>query len=1493
MADEYVAKVGLTLDSSQLEQGLARGVRSFADIQAASMAAGVGMDKFAGYVQYAAKSLFTAFSAYKLIELTKASIDLASRYEELGVVMQVVGNGAGWSMSRMKGLTDELQKTGITMKESRQTVISFVQAQMDLSRASELARVAQNAAVTANLNSSETLNRIIFAIRAGRSEILRNIGLNVSFEESYRDLQKTLGHSLNEMEKQQARFNAVVKAGVPIQDAYTAAMETAAKQEQSSKRYLEDLQVKLGSLFLPVHTAGVFAYADALKTMQGHVEILAMALLALMARGLQPLLIMVGSKLVGAYQVFRIQLASTAMEMEGLTLAARASSIAMGILEGAMAFLKANWIFLALSALAALWVHNRMEALAAAEAFDKVNGAAERFRTKQQAWTKEQAVKKPGGDLWEDTDPLKASLTKETEKTIVGMTGLMSMMDKHAQQAAASVRQLAFQWHEGTITSAQFLRLLQDMVLAHPEYAKSVEPVIQQLMKLDSVAAHLSYDAEQAELRLLGLLPSQQETQAVEDHTKAWKEAEAQWARNKEESARLTEAAVYGLNAMRLTKDAIDAENRAASEAEKRFSAWQEKMGTASDKQVSLRVAMDTLKGPIHDQAVALYEESKALDEANTQAQMYATMITTVAVNTKAVNAALNEGTTAYTKYQRAFRGQTMPLGQQTVAMGDTSDFDAFVKKMQDGQVKVRDSSRETLQIFKSAVESTQQELGKMFADIFQKGIDGFQSFADAIKNIFITLVSQIAATMTIRALGIDQLLKGLSNGGYVGHNLQSGTSVNNKGEIVDATGKVVTGTGGTVTKLGFGGKGMTGQQQGFAGLGAGLMAGSLGASMGNSSGEAGAIGAMGGAAAGFALGGPIGAAVGGLVGLGSALFGFAKKAREEAERLKTAREAFTNALQGIVDSLTKRTDYAKALDSVTSQIKTALANMFTAVGGDSAKYADKLKAMSEETFRKLIADLEAAAARGYKLSASDQELIKKYHEAVALVQKEMLEAWRLKSEDLVVKKLQMTGRGDQASQLQQDLAHQAQMRELEMSGLKEINVAEYERIKTLLGEVQALEDAALAAAQLQVHLERSTDLQVRALRAQGHNKAADDAAFAQSQQTAMAQALADGWSVAEIAALAYAQSLEGVARATELARVSAELTQDLEVRTLRAQGKGPAADAMAFALGQQREMAQALKDEWTPAQIAALALAQSTEALTFAQEQAFQASQTLLGFMAGMAQMQAELATANGDTAAATTYAAEAERILLEIRIAQYRQDARALLLAGTISQTLFDEYMGLLDQWGAATLAASQAQRDATDAANALADATERLTMGQSIQERYMRATGDNQGADLFRLDIQQKDEWKKALSLGMSESDMAQLQFVQNSDRQAILDKYAPKVATAAADNNASLPSGISAQTVTAFIEQVGLLNSMNIYLREISYNTSALRATDMPAALSVGGLNYGGGGTGITIVVNLNGDETPQVIGQAILDAVDTGLSRRAGLGSGASGTVRVM
>jgi len=196
------------------------------------------------------------------------STTLAARYDTLGIVMRTVGENAGYAASELISYQSSLERTGISMLGARQSISQMIQANMDLSASSKLARAAQDAAVIGNINSSEAFGRMTTAIQTAQPEMLRTMGIIVNFDEAYRKYSRAINTStdaLTENQRMAARTAATMEATRAIAGAYQSAMDTPGKQALSLDRYWEDFKVNLGESFQPAYKALIKGTTDALK----------------------------------------------------------------------------------------------------------------------------------------------------------------------------------------------------------------------------------------------------------------------------------------------------------------------------------------------------------------------------------------------------------------------------------------------------------------------------------------------------------------------------------------------------------------------------------------------------------------------------------------------------------------------------------------------------------------------------------------------------------------------------------------------------------------------------------------------------------------------------------------------------------------------------------------------------------------------------------------------------------------------------------------------------------------------------------------------------------------------------------------------------------------------------------------------------------------------------------------------------------------------------
>lgn len=219
-------------------------------VETATQSMATGFSK----LQWVVAALAGSYALLKSAQYIKEATDLAAKYEMLGITMRQAGATAGYTGAQMEKVAQGMQQVGISMIASRENTMKMVIANLDLAKATELARVAQDVARVANINSSEAFTRMIQGIRSGETEIFKTLGMQINMEAAYRKFETThnlVNGAITAGQKAQAIMNEVLKEGNKYAGLYEATLKTAAGQMLSMQRHMENLKVSLGLAFTP------------------------------------------------------------------------------------------------------------------------------------------------------------------------------------------------------------------------------------------------------------------------------------------------------------------------------------------------------------------------------------------------------------------------------------------------------------------------------------------------------------------------------------------------------------------------------------------------------------------------------------------------------------------------------------------------------------------------------------------------------------------------------------------------------------------------------------------------------------------------------------------------------------------------------------------------------------------------------------------------------------------------------------------------------------------------------------------------------------------------------------------------------------------------------------------------------------------------------------------------------------------------------------------
>jgi len=244
-------------DSSGAEGALGR-VQSALETVAKSAtverlaAAGAQLQKIFGGIADAGKSLISS------------SVQIAMRNEVLALSMHVVGQNAGYSAAQLDALEAGVRGLGISTSQARLAITRMVQGQLDLSKATDLARAAQNLAVIAGENSSDTFGNMMESINALQPRMLRQYGIVASTDQILGDL----ANSTDAAAKRNRFLEFILTEASRTAGVYEQSLGVVGKRMTSLPRLIEDAKAAFGKWFIPIWGVAVDLASKLLKAFQ-------------------------------------------------------------------------------------------------------------------------------------------------------------------------------------------------------------------------------------------------------------------------------------------------------------------------------------------------------------------------------------------------------------------------------------------------------------------------------------------------------------------------------------------------------------------------------------------------------------------------------------------------------------------------------------------------------------------------------------------------------------------------------------------------------------------------------------------------------------------------------------------------------------------------------------------------------------------------------------------------------------------------------------------------------------------------------------------------------------------------------------------------------------------------------------------------------------------------------------------------------------------------
>jgi phage-related protein len=203
------------------------------------------------------------------------SFNAAARVDELNYALDAIGKSTGIGGQALADEAAEVKGMGIEMEIAQKSVLKFAQNNLELGKASDIARIAQDLAIISGENSTDTFNKLTHAVITGRSEVLKSVGIQENAGQMYAKFAKSIGKTTKELsyqEKQQAVLQGVMAEGVKVFGTYEAAMKSPGKTLRSFARLHNELQVAMGNVLLKAFGPIILATYDLEKAVTKAVE---------------------------------------------------------------------------------------------------------------------------------------------------------------------------------------------------------------------------------------------------------------------------------------------------------------------------------------------------------------------------------------------------------------------------------------------------------------------------------------------------------------------------------------------------------------------------------------------------------------------------------------------------------------------------------------------------------------------------------------------------------------------------------------------------------------------------------------------------------------------------------------------------------------------------------------------------------------------------------------------------------------------------------------------------------------------------------------------------------------------------------------------------------------------------------------------------------------------------------------------------------------------
>src|ERR1035437_8725329 len=190
-------------------------------------------------------------------EWTIGAAQYAAHTDKMALSMESLAKAHKVSSESANKAVLAVKAVGFETQDAIHTVDRLIVANLSLSKAEGLAKVAKDAAAIENIAAPEALEKILQSIEFGNARALRSAGLRVDFTRDLQIKELELNRTLTDNEVVQLRYNAVMEAAANIHGAAAAAAGSAEAKSKALAREVNELKEAVGDrpAFVRLRTA--------------------------------------------------------------------------------------------------------------------------------------------------------------------------------------------------------------------------------------------------------------------------------------------------------------------------------------------------------------------------------------------------------------------------------------------------------------------------------------------------------------------------------------------------------------------------------------------------------------------------------------------------------------------------------------------------------------------------------------------------------------------------------------------------------------------------------------------------------------------------------------------------------------------------------------------------------------------------------------------------------------------------------------------------------------------------------------------------------------------------------------------------------------------------------------------------------------------------------------------------------------------------------------